>query len=153
MVGSLVAVHPTLETDIMMDNTFNFELVSPEQKLLSEPAFQVTIPGEEGDVGVRAGHMALVMSVRPGVVEVIRSEGGEKEKIFIAGGFADISQTNCTVLAEEAVPVANLNAEKLSEEVAYLTEKLAMEANEEAKAPLYKKLTVATAMLNAVKAA
>ena len=78
-----------------MTNTFNFELVSPEQKLISEQAYQVTIPGEEGDVGVRAGHMALVMTVRPGVVEVIRTEDGTKEKIFIAGGFADISQTNC----------------------------------------------------------
>ena len=44
----------------MENKLFNFELVSPEQKLISETAYQVSIPGEEGDVGVRAGHMALV---------------------------------------------------------------------------------------------
>lgn len=134
-------------------NLFNFELVSPERKLISETAYQVTIPGEVGDVGVRAGHMALVMSVRSGVVEVIRTEGGEKEKIFIAGGFADISQTNCTILAEEAVPLANLNAEKLSGEIANLTESMSLADSEDEKFSLNKKLAVVNAMLDAVKAA
>ena len=133
--------------------TFNFELVSPEQKLISEQAYQVTIPGEEGDVGVRAGHMALVMTVRPGVIEVVRSEGSSPEKIFIAGGFADVSQTNCTVLAEEAVPIANLNAEKLSAEVTNLTEHLSLSDSEDEKISLNKKLAIVSAMLDAVKAA
>ena len=53
---------------------------------------------------------------------MIRSEGGEKEKIFIAGGFADISQTNCTVLAEEAVPLNALKAETLQNELNRLDE-------------------------------
>ena len=136
-----------------MSNLFNFELVSPEQKLISEEAYHVTIPGEEGDVGVRAGHMALVMSVRPGVVEVIRSEGGAKEKIFIAGGFADVSQTNCTVLAEEAVPVANLNGDKLAVEMQSLTERLAVVDSEGDKVLLRKKIRIVSAMLDAVKTA
>lgn len=136
-----------------MSNLFNFELVSPEQKLISEEAYHVTIPGEEGDVGVRAGHMALVMSVRPGVVEVIRSEGGAKEKIFIAGGFADVSQTNCTVLAEEAVPVANLNGDKLAVEMQSLTERLAVVDSEGDKVLLQKKIRIVSAMLDAMKAA
>jgi F-type H+-transporting ATPase subunit epsilon len=136
-----------------MTNLFNFELVSPERKLISETAYQVTIPGEEGDVGVRAGHMALVMTVRAGVVEVVRTEGGETEKIFIAGGFADVSQTNCTILAEEAVPVANLNAEKLSAEIQKLNSDLSVADSAEAKASLNKKLTIVSAMLEAVKAA
>ncbi len=137
----------------MTVNTFNFELVSPEQKLISETAYQVTIPGEEGDVGVRAGHMALVMTVRAGVVEVMRTEGGATEKIFIAGGFADVSQTNCTILAEEAVPVANLNAEKLSAEIENLKGSLSLADNDEERAPLNKKLAIVHAMLDAVKVA
>jgi F-type H+-transporting ATPase subunit epsilon len=134
-------------------NTFNFELVSPEQKLISETAYQVTIPGEEGDVGVRAGHMALVMTVRAGVVEVIRTEGDTPEKIFIAGGFADVSQTNCTILAEEAVPVANLNAEKLSAEIENLNRHLSVADDDAERTSLNKKLSIVNAMLDAVKAA
>jgi F-type H+-transporting ATPase subunit epsilon len=133
--------------------TFNFELVSPEQKLISEQAYQVTIPGEEGDVGVRAGHMALVMTVRPGVVEVMRSENSTTEKIFIAGGFADISQTNCTLLAEQAVPLANLNADKLSAEIANLNEHITLADTADERASLNKKLVIVSAMLDAVKAA
>lgn len=137
----------------MENKLFNFELVSPERKLISEEAFQVVIPGDEGDVGVRAGHMALVMSVRPGVVEVIRTEGGEKEKIFIAGGFADISQTNCTVLAEEAVPLKALSADKLQAELDSLTQTLSFEEVGEEKARLHKRIAVVSAMLSAVKVA
>ncbi|HRK97731.1 MAG: ATP synthase F1 subunit epsilon [Alphaproteobacteria bacterium] len=137
-----------------MDNTlFNFELVSPEQKLISEQAFQVCIPGEEGDVGVRAGHMALVMSVRPGVVEIIREQGGEVEKIFIAGGFADISQTNCTVLAEEAVPLKSLKSERLQAELTRLHEDMGYADTAEEKTRLSKRITIVSAMLDAVKAA
>jgi F-type H+-transporting ATPase subunit epsilon len=136
-----------------MANTFNFELVSPERKLISEQAYQVSIPGEEGDIGVRAGHMALVMTVRSGVIEVIRSEGGMSEKIFIAGGFADVSQTNCTILAEEAIPVANLNAEKLSAEIENLRANLSVADNDIERISLNKKLVVVSAMLDAVKAA
>lgn len=136
-----------------MADTFNFELVSPEQKLISEQAFQVTIPGEEGDVGVLAGHMALVMTVRPGVIDVVREKGGEVERIFIAGGFADITQTNCTVLAEQAVPLASLDEGKLSAEIANLTENLSLSDSDVEKYSLNKKLKVVTAMLEAVKAA
>lgn len=111
----------------------------------------MTIPGEEGDVGVRAGHMALVMSVRPGVVEVIRSEGGAKEKIFIAGGFADVSQTNCTILAEEAVPVSKLNHDKLTAELNHITENLSLSDSDLEKISLNRKLIVVSAMLDALK--
>lgn len=136
-----------------MANTFNFELVSPERKLISEQAYQVSIPGEEGDIGVRAGHMALVMTVRSGVIEVIRSEGGASEKIFIAGGFADVSQTNCTVLAEEAIPVANLNTEKLSAEMANLKDGLTRCDTEAERDTLNKKLVIVSAMIDAAKIA
>ena len=136
----------------MSNNTFNFELVSPEQKLISEQAFQVTIPGEGGDVGVRAGHMALLMSVRSGVVEIIRSEGGSTEKIFIAGGFADVSQTNCTVLAEQAVPVASLQADKLEAEITKLNEDLTLSDTSDEKAKISERLALVHSMLDAVKA-
>ena len=86
-------------------NSFNFELVSPEEKLMSEPAWQVTIPGFEGDFGVRAGHSSLVASIRPGIVEVISKQGDAPKKIKVQGGFADVTSTNCTILAEEAETV------------------------------------------------
>ena len=64
---------------IQVAEKFSFELVSPEKILVSEPAWQVVIPGEEGYFGVRAGHMSLIAAIRPGVVEVYKSEGAAPE--------------------------------------------------------------------------
>lgn len=131
-------------------NTFNFELVSPDRKLMSEPAWMVTIPGEDGTFGVRAGHMSLVASIRPGVVEVITESGKPAQKIFIAGGFADVTATNCTVLAEEAVNVADLSAEKIEQEIKNLTEDMAAATGDVEKARLSRALMLAKARLAAI---
>ena len=135
-----------------MTTQFNFELVSPEEKLISEPAFQVTIPGQEGDLGVRAGHMSLVVSMRPGIVSVIRSENGEPEQIFIAGGFADIGQDHVTVLAEEAVPVTSLNREKLESELRDLNDDVKMAESTSDLSKIETKKALVTAMLMAIGA-
>jgi F-type H+-transporting ATPase subunit epsilon len=103
---------------------FDFELVSPERRLMSQEAWQVTIPGEMGTFGVRAGHASLLSAVRPGVVEIVASQGDAPEKIFIAGGFADVTARNCTILAEEATPVNELDQSAVEKEIAELQTKL-----------------------------
>lgn len=132
------------------ENTFSFELVSPERKLLSEDAWQVTIPGEEGTFGVRAGHCSLVSSIRPGVVEVVSEEGAEAKKIFIAGGFADVTATNCTVLAEEAVSVDDLNKEEVEQDIRNLGEDLGRAKDDVSKARIEKTIEVTKAKLTAI---
>lgn len=69
---------------------------------MSEQAWQVTIPGEEGDFGVRANHSALVSSIRPGIVEVLLNRGDKPTRVRVEGGFADVTATNCTIIAEQA---------------------------------------------------
>lgn len=101
--------------------TFNFQLVSPEKILVSEPAWQVVIPGEEGYFGVRAGHMSLIAAVRPGVVDVYAKEGDAPKRIFIAGGVADVTAVNCSILAEQAIEVSQLDAAQIEADLAKLT--------------------------------
>lgn len=91
-----------------MADTVEFELVSPERLLKSEPVEMVVVPGAEGDLGVLPGHSPLIATVRPGVIQIHES-GSVKESIFVAGGFCEVSPERCTVLAEEAVPVANID--------------------------------------------
>lgn len=123
--------------------TFNFELVSPEKILVSEPAWQVVIPGEEGYFGVRAGHTSLIAAVKPGVVEVFKKEGAAPEKIFIAGGFADVTAKNCTILAEQAVNVNELDAAKIDNDIAHLTEELKLATSATDKAIVTHRLELA----------
>ena len=91
-----------------MAETVEFELVSPAKLLKSEPVEMVVVPGAEGDLGVLPGHSALIATVRPGVIDI--HEGGSvKERIFVAGGFCEISPERCTVLAEEAIEVSAID--------------------------------------------
>lgn len=129
---------------------FNFELVSPERKLISEPALMVVIPGEEGDIGVLANHSSLMAAVRPGVVEIYTAGEQAPRRIFIAGGFADISASNCTVLAEEAVNVADLNPADLEQTIRNLTEELGSAATDIEKQRINKRIAAARAKLEAV---
>ena len=91
-----------------MADTVEFELVSPERLLKSEPVEMVVVPGAEGDFGVLPGHSLLISTVRPGVIDIHR-DGEVAEQIFVAGGFAEVSPERCTVLAEQAVPVGDID--------------------------------------------
>jgi F-type H+-transporting ATPase subunit epsilon len=131
--------------------TFNFELVSPDKILVSEPAWQVVIPGEEGYFGVRAGHMSLIAAVRPGVVEITKKEGDAPEKIFIAGGFADVTAANCTILAEQAVNVNDLDAATIESDLAKLKAEHAAATDMPVKMALDKKIRTMTFKLLAAQ--
>ena len=85
----------------------NFELVTPEALIFSGPADMVVVPGGEGDFGVLAGHAPLMSTVRPGFVEIHKS--GSVERVFVAGGFADVNPSGLTVLAERALKPEQVN--------------------------------------------
>lgn len=130
--------------------TFNFELVSPERRLLSEPAKMAIVPGEEGDFGVLPGHSALVATVRPGVVEVHSADGGEVRRIFIAGGFADVTPTSCTILAEEAINVSDMDAAVLEKSLSNLKEDLTLAKDDIERVRAKKKIALVVAKIEAV---
>lgn len=132
--------------------TFNFELVSPEAKLMSEQAWQVMVPAEEGYMGVRANHAPVVATIKPGVVEIWKAEGEASEKIFIAGGLVDISASNLTLLAEEAVRVDALDGATLEKEISDLNDEIAVANDDVTKARLTQKITLAEAKQAALAA-
>ena len=99
-----------------MADTMQFDLVSPERRLLSGQAKAVRIPGADGDMTAMPDHAPTVATLRPGVLTV-EMDGGE-EKFAVTGGFAQISPEGTTVLAEEALPVGEVTSEFLSERVA-----------------------------------
>ncbi len=103
--------------------TFDLELVSPERLLLSRPVEMAVIPAVEGDMGVLPNHAPMIVALKGGVIRV--TEGGrESEALFIMGGFAEITPSRVTVLADEATPLASLSrtaaAQRVSEAEAAL---------------------------------
>jgi F-type H+-transporting ATPase subunit epsilon len=84
------------------------ELVSPEKLLLSQPVDMVVIPASEGELGVLPGHAPMIVLLRGGVIRLY--QGAQvTARLFVAGGFAEITTEACTILANEAVPVAEVS--------------------------------------------
>ena len=85
-----------------------FELVSPERLLLSQPVDMVVVPGSEGLFAALIGHAPMIATLKPGVIDVW--DGGKiTERIFVGGGFAEVTPERCVVLAETAKPVSELD--------------------------------------------
>lgn len=95
--------------------TFKFELVSPERLVMSADVDQVDLPGTAGDFGVLAGHSPFLSTLRAGVLTV--KTGGQSNRIFVRGGFADVGPSSVTVLAETAIPVAEMHADRIAQDI------------------------------------
>jgi len=102
---------------MIMADSFNFELVSPEKLLLSSAVTSVVIPGGDGEMTVMANHAPTMTTINPGVVTVTGTDG-KVEKFVVFGGFADIIPTSCTLLAEFAVAVSDVTKDMLDKRVA-----------------------------------
>ena len=99
-----------------MAEAFNFELVSPERLLFSEQVLSVVVPGTDGDFTVLAKHAPLMTTLKAGVVDATLASGGTK-RIFVRGGFADVTPDGFTLLAEEAMPLEDLNADAIGAQI------------------------------------
>ncbi|HEY7661567.1 MAG TPA: F0F1 ATP synthase subunit epsilon [Xanthobacteraceae bacterium] len=93
--------------------TFRFDLVSPEKLLFSGEVNQVDVPGAEGDFGVLAGHAPLVTTLRPGIL-IVYDQGGGQLRIVVNGGFAEVTPTGLTILADLAVPIEEFDRDTLA---------------------------------------
>ncbi|MDH5489950.1 MAG: ATP synthase F1 subunit epsilon, partial [Rhodospirillaceae bacterium] len=89
----------------MADNTLpemvEFELVAPERLVQSKSVGMVVVPCAEGDIGVLPGHAPLIGTVRPGVVDIFENDK-ITDRVFVSGGFVEVTPDRCTLLAEEA---------------------------------------------------
>jgi F-type H+-transporting ATPase subunit epsilon len=111
--------------------TFHFELVSPEKLLFSGEVDAVIAPGADGQFTVLKDHAPLMTVLKPGVVEI--DESGKKEKLFVRGGFADVGLGGFTILAEYAIPVAELDAAKIDGDIKNASEDVADAKSDEAR--------------------
>lgn len=113
----------------MATSTVQFDLVSPERRLASFPATEVQIPGAMGDLTAMEGHAATITSLRPGLLKVVGAEG--MKAYVVTGGFAEISATGVSVLAEQAVPLTELTPAQLDALVADACEAAAVNSDKD----------------------
>jgi F-type H+-transporting ATPase subunit epsilon len=134
--------------------TFDLELVSPEKLLLSRPVEMAIIPAAEGDMGILPGHSPMIVALKGGVIEV-RGGGSATERLFVAGGFAEITPTRVTVLADEATPVTQISRAQAEARVREAEAEYQAQANDapEAREKAMDRLLAARTMLGVAGAA
>ena len=109
-----------------MADKIAFEIVSPERLLVSDEADMVTVPGMDGDFGVMAGHMPLISTLRPGVIDIRGAVRTGDTRLFVLGGFAEANPDKLTVLAEEAIPMTQIDAAALEQRIRNTEEDLVL---------------------------
>lgn len=132
-----------------MSEKVEFELVSPERLLVSEAVEMVVVPGAEGDFGVLAGHAATISSIRPGVLAVFEN-GAITSRVFISGGFAEVTPERCTVLADEATALDDLDRAEIEKSVADLRDDVEAGRDDAEKEAAEKALAIAEAKIAAL---
>ena len=135
-----------------MADRIEFELVSPERLLLSQPVGMVVVPGGEGDFGALPGHAPMISTIRAGVIATYE-DGRVDRRIFVAGGFAEVTPERCTVLAEEAAPLDSIDMAQAEARVAAAGEAVEAARTDEERAAAEARLAVAQALRRAVDAA
>lgn len=134
--------------------SFTLELVSPEKLLFSDDVEMAEIPAAEGDMGVLPGHAPMIVALRGGVIRIHKG-GRVVRRLFVGGGFAEVTPERCTVLADEATPVEELFADSARARVAEAEAayaEAAKGADVEARETAMSKLLAARARLEAAAA-
>ncbi|MBM85577.1 MAG: F0F1 ATP synthase subunit epsilon [Rhodospirillaceae bacterium] len=134
----------------MVDTTM-FELVSPERLVTSKDVSMVVVPGANGFFGVLPRHSPLISTLIPGVIDVYE-EGFITDRIFVAGGFAEVTEDRCTVLAELATSVDELDPDVMDTQIANLREQVKDTPTQET-ARLNKRISELEAVATAMKQA
>jgi F-type H+-transporting ATPase subunit epsilon len=127
--------------------TFHFELVSPERLLFAGEVTQVDVPGEEGEFGVLAGHAPYIATLKPGLLTI--HGDGAPQRIVVRGGFAEVSPTGLTVLAEQATLAAEIDPAAIAQSIKDAEEDVADADNDAARDKARERLE----QLNTLKAA
>lgn len=132
-----------------MAEAFKFELVSPERLLVSEQVESVVIPGAEGEMTVMALHAPVMTTIKPGVVTV-KTAGGKEERYVVFGGFADIVPSGCTLLAESAVAVGDIDRADVTRRIQEAKEDVADAKDDQARSKAEQFLSQLTTLEGAI---
>lgn len=136
-----------------MPQKFEFSLIAPESKVAHQSAELAVMPGDEGDFGVAAGHIALIAVLKPGVVRIQSEYYADKpdNAWFITGGYADVDGVRCTVLADSIEPMSDLNSDDIQKKLSNLHEDLVLYEGKEDKDRIAREIKLMEARLRAVE--
>ncbi|MEL6830155.1 MAG: F0F1 ATP synthase subunit epsilon [Pseudomonadota bacterium] len=99
-----------------MADKLKFSLVSPARELFSGEVDHVVAPGSDGEFGVLVNHAPFMTTLKNGIVRVLEGQDTTM-RIFVRGGFADVTPEGLTILAEEAVNLDSVDASQIQSDL------------------------------------
>jgi len=130
--------------------TTHLDVVSAETSLFSGRVSHLSVSGQEGDLGIMPGHTPLLTPIKPGMVQLVKQDGGE-EVIYISGGFLEVQPGGVTVLADTAIRGEDLDLAKAEEAKRAAEEKISNPNKDVDFAHVTAQLAQAVAQLRAIK--
>jgi len=136
-----------------MTDTLHYEIVSPECLLQDAHAAMIVVPGTDGDFTALPDHAPMMSTIRPGVVEIYETEGGDPTRLFLRGGLAQINPAGLTILAEETIELDDVDIDDLTQKISDTKEDIEDAKDDIERAVLEKKLAWMVVLAEVVQAA
>ena len=91
-----------------MEDSFKFEIISPEKIVFADNAKMVTLPSYEGNMGILKNHISIITFLRPGLLKVEKNDS-YIEEFFVEDGTVEYFNDMLVVLSSSAINVKNIS--------------------------------------------
>ena len=129
--------------------SFDVSVVTQVKKILEQEAGYLRLRTSEGDIGILPNHAPLVAELSMGKMEIESPNKNRRDIYFLSGGFLEISDNQATVIADEILPIEEIDIESEQTLVENLKKELEKVSTEEEKKKLQKKLKISLAKIDA----
>lgn len=129
--------------------SFNVSVVTQVKKILEQEAGYLRLRTSEGDIGILPNHAPFVAELSMGKMEIESPNKDRRDIYFLSGGFLEISDNQATVIADEILPIEEIDIESEQTLVENLKKELEKVSTEEEEKKLQKNLKISLAKIDA----
>ena len=129
--------------------SFDVSVVTQVKKILEQEAGYLRLRTSEGDIGILPNHAPFVAELSMGKMEIESPNKDKRDIYFLSGGFLEISNNQATVIADEILPIEEIDIESEQTLVENLKKELEKVSTEEEKKKLQKNLKISLAKIDA----
>jgi len=95
-----------------MEESFKFEIISPEKIIFSDQIKMATLPSYEGDMSILKNHISIITFLRPGIIKIIKNNDS-LEEFFVQDGTIEYFNDNLILLSSAVINKTRLSKEFL----------------------------------------
>jgi len=98
------------------------QVVTPEGQVVDKQIDFIVLTAYDGEIGVLPQHAPLLCKLTPSAIKIIEDDNSKPEYLYVAGGFAEVLNNSVTIVAPEAMSIAEINPTELEDEIKKLAD-------------------------------